>query len=209
MFRVRPVGFLGIRFNRQFLKMKSYQDYDWEKCQKLYAGISGTGKTSLMWRHFTQEKARVKFLFDHKEMEFSRRYIMPKGGPLPAFTADELMERTEKAVLENRGGIVAYSPMKEFPGRRDEAFEMFCEWLFAICATFKGRKLFGCDELQAMVDERSKPEPLLVIGDEGRTYQIDCFFITSASNAIHNRVRGQFTEAFCFFHCDKNSCVCE
>jgi hypothetical protein len=179
---------------------KSFQDYDWPECKKLYIGASGCGKTTLCWEHaFKKEKARVKFIFDHKAMEFSRRYLHT----LPVFWPDEM----DKLVAQ--GGTVCFSPSKMFPGRPDEGFDYFCEYVFEASQLFRGRKLLICDELQKLVGTSSKPDQLVNICDIGRTFQIDCFFIASASNAIHNLVLGQMTEAYCFRHGHDRACQWE
>src|SRR4051812_816646 len=64
----------------------SMQDYDWKSHKEIHIGASGSGKTFLAWERFSQEKARFKFIFDHKAMEFSRRY-----GVKPCFTKDEML----------------------------------------------------------------------------------------------------------------------
>lgn len=176
----------------------SVQVYDWKSCKKIYLGKSGCGKTTLFWKHFMREKARLKFLFDHKAMEFSLRFKQT-----PIFDADGLLEATE------RGGVVCFSPSKMFPGEPEKGFEFFCEFVFAVSEKIKGRKLFVADELQKLVGTRSQPKPLLQICDIGRTYQIDCFFMASASNALHNLVLNQITECFAFQHGGKNSCEWE
>lgn len=178
--------------------MKPIQVYNWPSTKKLYVGKSGCGKTTLFWEHFLGERARVKFIFDHKAMEFSLRF-----GNRPIFDADDLMDATE------RGGTVCFSPAKMFPGEPVRGFEFFCEFVFAACEKIRGRKLLVVDELQKLVTTKSQPKPLLQICDIGRTFQIDCFFMASASNAIHNLVLGQVTECFAFMHGGKNSCEWE
>lgn len=173
----------------------SNQDYSHPAFKRLYVGASGSGKTSLFWQHFTRERARVKFLYDHKAMEFCNRYDLQ-----PCFDAASLMNRLGAALATRNGigGIVPFVPSRMFPGDTERGFEFWCEWVFAVCETFKGRKLVGADELHLLVDTAAKPGPLLTICDVGRTYQMDCFFIASAYNAIHNRVKNQITEVFAF-----------
>lgn len=172
----------------------SVQDYSWRSTKKLYVGCSGSGKTTLFFQHASREKARVKFWYDHKAMEFSQRF-----GLKPLFEADELMEQTIK------GGNVCFVPSRMFPGKPDEGFAFFCDFVFSVSEQFKGRKLLCADELQRLVGTNSKPDTLLTLCDVGRTYQIDCFFIASSANTIHNLVRHQITEVFAFRQGTKNA----
>jgi len=177
------------------------QVYDWKAWRKLYVGKSGSGKTTLFWEHFNKEKARIKFLYDHKAMEFCLRYKCK-----PVFEPQGLMDRVSQVIERERGGIVAFVPSKMFPGEPEAGFEFFCEFVFAISETFKGRKLIGIDEVHRLVGTASKPKPLLTICDIGRTYQMDCFFMASACNTIHNLVLHQMTEIYAFMQGTKNAC---
>jgi len=166
------------------------QVYDWPSTKVLSIGKSGSGKTTLAWKLFLERKARFKFIYDHKAMEFSRRY-----GLRTCFTQDDMFK-----VLKQGQGTICYSPMKQFPGRAEEGFEVFCKFVFNVSEKIKGVKLLLADELQRLQGTNSRPEALMEICDIGRTFQIDCYFIASASNTIHNLVKGQITEAYCFLH---------
>lgn len=161
----------------------------------MLTGNSGSGKTTLLESMVRKERARWKFVYDHKHGEFCKRF-----GAEPCFDGEDLTERLEK------GGYVVFDPIHLFKGRPEEGFAFFCKWVFAICEQSKGRKLFICDELQKLLDTRNDPDELLVILDTGRVYQIDCFMVTNASNGIHNRVRQQITEVYAFKQGDKNAC---
>lgn len=172
----------------------SLQKDDHPSLKVLYTGMSGTGKTTLAQKRIAKEKARWKFIFDHKNGEFARRY-----GYQSVYTGDEILQATAK------GGVVCFDPIREWHGRFPAAFKFWCEYVFTACRELQGRKLFIVDELQRVQTTNKEPEELLSICDVGRTFQIDCFFISSAPNAIHNRVRGQLTETFAFRLVEKNS----
>lgn len=166
------------------------QNYDAPSVKKLYIGKSGTGKTTLAWQHFTETKARFKFIYDHKAMEFSRRYKIQ-----PCFTLDDMNK-----ILKQGQGTICFVPSKMFPGDSERGFEVFCNFVFNVSEHITGVKLLLVDELQKLVGSFSRPKPLLTICDIGRTYEIYCYFIASASNTIHNLVRGQITECYAFKH---------
>ena len=177
-------------------KEMSFQRYDWPSYKVIYAGKSGCGKTTKCWNDFSEiENARVKVIYDHKAMEFCRRYKLQ-----PIFSEAAFYEAVVK------GGIVPFVPSQMFPGDAETGFQWLCEVMFKLCEEFPGRKLFLADELQKLVSTKAEPRALLGLCDIGQTYQIDCFFLTSASNGIHNRVLGQITECFAFQHGNDNAC---
>jgi GTPase SAR1 family protein len=171
----------------------SVQKFDHKSLKVMVAGVSGTGKTTLFEKLIKAEKSPRKIFFDHQG-EFSTRF-----GIKPIYFADELPES-----LAN-GGNVCYDPIKEFPGKTPEAFAFFCDLVFEIIQSVKGRKIFVCDEIQILCDAHEMPEGLMKILDTGRRYQCDCFFITNALNGIHNRLRNQITKLHAFRMVEKNS----
>ncbi len=97
-----------------------------------------------------------------------------------------------------------FNPAKMFPGKKEEGFEIFCKWVWAVCQVLKGRKVLIADELDSLVDTYAKPGDLCAILDEGRTFEIECYFICHATNAIHNLVKKQITEIFVMMQDEKN-----
>lgn len=171
----------------------SVQKQDHPSVKAIITGISGVGKSTLFERLIRRENARWVFLFDHKDGDLSRRFKVR-----PCFDADGLATATEQ------GEIVIFNPAKMFAGNSEAGFEWFCHWLWLAKSVLRGKKIFGSDELDSLVDERSKPGALCKILDQGRTFQIDCVFICQSMNAIHNQVRKQFTEIFAFRQGDAN-----
>ena len=155
--------------------------------------MSGTGKSTLFEKLIRKEKARLKFVFDHQG-EFSARFKVPA-----VCDPEGLCERVAT------GGWVVFDPVKMYPGRSEDAFKFFCDFVFAISETVKGRKLFCCDELQKLTNNSEEPAELLCILDTGRRYELDCFFISQAPNRIHNGIRNQLTEIYTFRQSDKNA----
>lgn len=165
----------------------SYQVQDHPSVKVVIPGVSGVGKSTLFEKLIRREKARVVFLYDHKHGDLARRF-----NTRPCYTAAEIVAATQ------RGGFVIYDPGKEFPGKPEEGFSHFCNLVWTFGTAIKGRKIFGCDELDCLTDTNVPPENLLLILDQGRTFQFDCFFITQAMNTLHNGVRKQMVEVFAF-----------
>ena len=171
----------------------SVQKFDHKSLKVMVAGVSGTGKTTLFQKLVQAEKAPRKIFFDHQG-EFSSRF-----GMKPVYFGDELLEKIHE------GGVVCYDPVKEFPGKSPEAFAFFCDLLFEVIQTVRGRKIIVCDEVQMLCDPFEIPEGLMKLLDTGRRFQTDAFFITNALNGIHNRVRNQITLLYAFRMVEKNS----
>jgi hypothetical protein len=159
-------------------------------------GISGSGKSTLFEKLVRRESAEWVFLFCHKDGDMARRFKVKA-----AFDENQLIEATA------RGGVVVYDYRKMFPGDAAAGFAWFCSWLWAVKSELPGRKILGADELDALVDSKSEPESLCLILDQGRTFEIECFFIAHAMNGVHNQVRKQFTEIFVMLQGDKNGLV--
>lgn len=172
----------------------SVQKQNHPSVKVLITAVSGAGKSTLLEKLIRREKARWIFLYDHKQGDLARRF-----GQRACFDADEL----EAAVV--RGKFVIFNPAKLFPGEPEKGFDFFCRWVWAVCQVVRGKKILASDELDALVDTYSKPEALCIILDQGRTFQIDCFFICQATNSIHNQVRKQITEIFAMKQAEKNA----
>jgi hypothetical protein len=171
----------------------SIQNYAHTSDKRLITGTSGSGKTTLFEKLISKEKARVKFIYDHQG-EFAHR-----------FKVKAVSEPDELAESASKGGLVVFDPIKMFPGQSAEGFEAYCKFVFQSCEVLKGRKIFCCDELQKLTNNREEPADLLGILDTGRRYQLDCFFISQAPNRIHNGIRNQLTQVYTFRQSDSNA----
>jgi len=171
----------------------SVQVFSHPSCKVILTGASGTGKTTLFEKLIRKSKARWKFVFDHQG-EFSQRF-----GQTACRNIQSLCEATA------RGGWIIYDPVEMYPGDVETAFLFYADFVFEMSKTFKGHKLFCCDELQMLVTQSTAPVELKTILQTGRRYQLDFFAITNALNAIHNSIRNQTTEIYTFLQSDKNA----
>jgi len=169
------------------------QKFNHPSYKVLITGTAGTGKTTLFEKLVRAEKAQWKFVFDHQG-EFAGRFRVPS-----VTNIDDLEDKTF------RKGWVVYDPADDFPGKSADGFVFFCEYVFITCKEVRGRKLFCCDELQALTDQHNAPEALLTVCETGRRHQIDGFFISQAPNRIHNSVRNQLTDVYTFRQSDANA----
>lgn len=172
----------------------SVQKQDAPSIKVAIPGVSGTGKSTLFENLIRRENARWVFLYDHKDGDLARRFKVRA-----CFDEEQLLDAVQ------RGGLVIFNPAKLFPGNREEGFHWFCRYVWLAKSHLRGKKIFGSDELDALVDVHSKPDDLCVILDEGRTFQIECMFICQAMNSMHNQVHKQFTEIFAFRQGSKNA----
>jgi len=171
----------------------SVQKQDHPSIKIAIAGVSGVGKSTLFEKLVRRHNAKWIFLFDHKDADLARRFDVRA-----CFDLDQLNAAVE------RGGLVIFNPAKNFPGKPEDGFAWFCRYVWAVKSVLRGKKVFGSDELDGLVDVRSEPDDLCKILDQGRTFQLDCLFICQSMNGIHNQVRKQFTEIFSFRQGDKN-----
>jgi hypothetical protein len=159
----------------------------------IFAGASGTGKTTLFEKEIKRQRAKLIFVFDHQG-EFAQRFGHPA-----CHDADGLCAAVE------RGGFVIFDPCEMYPADIEKAFLFFCDFAFEISKSVKGHKIFACDELQMLVSTSAAPAELRAILQTGRRFQLDFYAITNALNAIHNSIRNQLTEVYAFFQTDTNA----
>lgn len=159
----------------------------------LLTGRGGTGKTTEFEKRIrSQKKVRIIFIFDH-EGEYADRFDKQ------AITdPDDLVQKTAL------GGYVVFDPI-QCPGSKQEAFEFFCQYVFSVSETVKGRKIFACDELQSFVNPDNEPKNFLNLIERGRRLELDIVCIAQAPNRLHNAVRNQMTEVITFAHTDENA----
>jgi hypothetical protein len=171
------------------------QDFSHPSCKVLVTGTSGTGKTTLFESLVRKERTRLWFVYDHQgefAARFKRLNAVVRG-------REELLEKTAK------GGWVIFDPLDVFPGRSQEGFEFFCDYIFEVSQKMPGRKILAVDELQVITSNTEPPQSLITLCETGRRFQVDLYCISQAPNRLHNAVRNQLTEVYTFRHSDKNA----
>lgn len=174
--------------------MSKIQNFAHKASHTLYTGQSGTGKTTKFIADIQAAKARWKFVYDAKGGEIGQRFKLPI-----CRNVDELVKAVE------RTGWVVYNPSQEFPGRRREGFAFFCDFVWNVATRLKGKKLFCGDELQNTTHKNKPTLEFQVILDEGRSYELDTYFVSSAPNRIYCDHRSQFNRVLAFRQLDGNA----
>jgi len=146
------------------------------------------GKTTYLIRYVKNSSYRQYFIFDHKH-EFQAR-----EGILPFTDSQEMLEafiRGEK--------YISYSPIDEYPGDEQAAFEWFCRWVYNIVRQVDtGEYLFVCDEVNTFTDAYNAGQSFNQIIKDGRLWGIDFAGTAHAGNQINNRLRMQLSEVVTF-----------
>lgn len=177
-------------------------NYRHKSTKILIAGSSGTGKTTFWLEYIHRSFHSLKFIFDG-EGEFIQR---GKHG-LICQTPEQLVERVQQIIAgEHNTNIIIFDPSKMFAGDIENAFDFFCEWVFAFSeASPMVPKLFAVDELQNVIHTAVIPQSFRKVLETGRRYSLDFAGITQALNLIHNRIRNQITELICFRTSEKRA----
>lgn len=152
----------------------------------LCCGASGSGKTSFSIRYvLNRENVTARFFFDWRH-EYSQRLKLPL-----ARTAYELESQLQT-------GWVLYDPTHCFPGRSEDGFKFFCDWIYSVSSDLEGRKVVVVDELQRFCSSHSIPGELQLIVETGRSHGIEMFINAQRPNGLPEVVTGQLTELVVF-----------
>lgn len=155
--------------------------------RRYHLGVfGGQGKTTFVMKFIAHSAATCVFLFD-PDGEFAKEMKLATCS-----TPEEL----EAAVAT---GFVCFNPHTMFPGRMEEALDIFARFCLVVCAKLPGRKFFVVDELRWYVTGSKIPKWLMTLVQSGRRKGgIDGVFIGQAPNQLHNSIRAQLTEVVCF-----------
>lgn len=159
------------------------------KTVAVIAGNSDCGKTSLALRYLANVGHACRFLFDPDsgaDTSFASRLKYPA-----ARTAGELATQLLR-------GTVLFDPDSMFPGRREEGFAFFCDWLLAKSKRLRGAKCFLADEIWRYCSPSAIPPELAEIVQAGRHAGIELLALTQAPNRLHGRILNEATEVIAF-----------
>lgn len=161
--------------------------------KKLLYGCSGSGKSTLFRKLMLAGGYAFLYVFDW-DLKFARA---------TGFKAACTMEGC--CQLQDMGRPVLFWPGKMFPDMK-EGFAWWCRFVFLQSQDKKGKKLFGCDEVQECVPANwnALPESVSKIFNYGRNEEID--FCLTAQNlwGVNPGLKAQTTEIFIFKHADMN-----
>ena len=158
----------------------------------LITGKSGSGKSTYFLRTLLGLPARCRFILDHKGE------VAMRLGARPCLTVQDLAAAVPS-------GWVVFNPSVLFQGRRPDGFAFFCDFVWEICGSMPGTKIFAVDELQQFLGTQTLPPELAAVLEDGRIRGLDAVLISSQPNIIHNRIRNQITEVAAFKTEEKNA----
>lgn len=166
-----------------------------EASHKLFTGMSGKGKSTLVRSLVSHDSARWKFAFDTYKKEFPRfmgwQLVVDEPG-------------LKRALLAGQPSAFYSAPL--FPGDRVEGFNFWIRWVYEVGKVLPGRKLVIIEEVEKTTSHRnSKLAPAFAeMLDEGRAAQFDVLMIAQRVNTVSELIRAQVTEICTFQHVDGN-----
>lgn len=166
-----------------------------EADHRIFSGMSGKGKSTLVRDLVANDSARWKFAFDTYKKEFTRF----SGWPLCIDKPDLL--RAVKAGLPS-----AFYSAPLFPGNRIAGFAFWIRWVWEVGKELPGRKLIVIEEVEKVTRHRNSniPVPFAEMLDEGRAAQFDVLMTAQRVSTVSELIRAQTTKITTFQHVDGN-----
>lgn len=167
-------------------------DFSHVASHKLYCGMTGMGKSTLVRSVVASDPAPWKFSFETYKREFPRFCGWPLAIDRPTL---------ERGTLTGR---CAFYSAPLFPGDRVEGFNFWIRWVYNVGQTLKGRKLVIIEEIEKTTWHRnSTPAPAFMeMLDEGRAAQFDVISIAQRLSTVNELVRTTVTEITAFHFSD-------
>lgn len=159
--------------------------FDNKRALTIVAGVSGSGKSTFALRYLVNAVIDVRFIFDLGG-EYSSRLRLP-----PAVDAYSLG-------LGLCRGWVLFDPERLFPGRIQQAFAFFCDWVFAVSQRIRGRKVLIVDESYRYQTNNAIPGELACCVFDGLKRGLDVMFNIQAPNKLNNTILNECTEFVAF-----------
>jgi|ERR1041385_859972 hypothetical protein len=151
----------------------------------LVPGVSGSGKTTFALRYLINAPLDFRFIFDLGG-DYSERMQLE-----PARDAYGL----DKQLCQ---GWVLFDPEWLYPGRPQEAFEFFCDWVFCISERVPGRKCLVVDEAYRYQSSNGIPPDFLKCIFDGRKRGLEVLVNVVAPNKLNSAIQDGWTECICF-----------
>jgi hypothetical protein len=149
------------------------------------AGCGQKGKSTFSLRWAINGDFSCRFIFD-PEGEASTRLGIPAAG-----------DAYELSLALIRQWVI-FDPNVMFPGRHDEAFAFFCEWVFEMASRLPGQKLMMVDEVWKYISTQKVPPELATCVQTGRKRGLAIIFNTQLPNKLHLALRNECSELVCF-----------
>jgi hypothetical protein len=149
------------------------------------AGVSSSGKSTFAIRYMLNAPLVCRFIFDPRG-EYEERLGFPRCS-----TGLELE-------LATRTGWVLFNPHAIWPGRVEEAFSNFCEWVFHRSEGLSGQKVLFVDEVWRYCSPNSIPLPLAMIVQDGRKNGLGVFVCSQRPNRINEAILNEAGELIAF-----------
>jgi hypothetical protein len=151
----------------------------------IVAGVSGSGKSTFALRYLVNAPLDARFVFDLGGEYSSRLRIEPA---VDAYSLGMSLCR----------GWALFDPEYLFPGRINQAFAFFCDWVFAVSEQVQGRKLLVVDEAYRYQTNNTIPAELACCIFDGRKRGLDMMFNIQAPNKLNNTIINECTEFVSF-----------
>lgn len=152
----------------------------------LVCGVSCSGKSTFAIRYLLNvQGVACRFVFD-PEGEVASRLKLPAAATAAQLEADLA------------SGWVIFDPHSMFPGRLADAFQFFCEWVFACACRGPGRKICLVDEVWKYCSPHAIPDELALCVQTGRKRGLEMVFCTQRPNRLNEAITNEVSELVCF-----------
>jgi len=151
----------------------------------LVAGTSGSGKTTFALRYSLNAPVRTRFFFDG-DGEFALR--------LKLSPARDLYELNLGLVR----GWCLFDPHQLFPGRVEDAFAFYCDWVWLVCERLAGRKAVFVDEVWRHCTPTAIPPELATIVQTGRRRSVELLVTSQQPQRLHSSLLNELSEFVSF-----------
>lgn len=157
------------------------------------------GKSTLAARLIHLWQADIIFIYDWQEGEFADRL-----GAFLCTTPAEVAHRIEQGQR-----IICYDPQIEMDDDYEEKlaanFKWWCKMVMEVCSQLPGEKLVVVDENHDLQSAYKLPSGQRWLVTKGRRKRINTILMASGANGLHNTVRNNLSELYCFRCTDENA----
>ena len=163
-------------------------DYSLPSSVTLTFGQSSSGKTTFNLAYLLNARVVCRFIFDWKEVEFSRRLCQ----------RSVTNERECELALASR--YVCFNPIPDWGADLFGALDWFGSWAIKASQRAPGPKIFSVDELWKFTDARKEPPHSVdeIVRGIARPHGLQFLSATQHPRDYHRNIRAEVTEWICF-----------